>query len=79
VFIDNASTDGTREELLKLVAQTEHQSEGGLRVKVIFNQHNSGHVRSPYHGLLAVSGDAVIEMASDLQDPPELIPAFVEK
>ncbi len=79
VFIDNASTDGTQAELRKLVAQTERQAEGGLRVKVILNQRNFGHVRSPYHGLLAVSGDAVIVMASDLQDPPELIPAFVEK
>ena len=79
VFIDNASTDGTQAELRKLVAQTERQREGGLRVKVILNQRNFGHVRSPYHGLLAVSGDAVIVMASDLQDPPELIPAFVEK
>ena len=79
VFIDNASTDGTQAELRKLVAQTERQAEGGLRVKVILNQRNFGHVRSPYHGLLAVSGDVVIVMASDLQDPPELIPAFVEQ
>ena len=79
VFIDNASSDGTQDELRKLVAQSEHQPVGGLRVRVILNQRNFGHVRSPYHGLLAVSGDAVIVMASDLQDPPELIPAFVEK
>ena len=70
VFIGNATTDGIQYELRKLVAQTEHQPAGGLRVKVIFNQRNFGHVRSPYHRLLAVSGDAVIVMASDLQDPP---------
>ena len=79
VFIDNASTDGTQVELRKLVAQTEHPSAGGLRVKAILNQRNFGHVRSPYHGLLAVNGDAVIVMAADLQDPPELVPEFLKK
>jgi len=38
-----------------------------------------GHVRSPYHGLLEAPGDAVIVMAADLQDPPELIPEFLQK
>jgi len=72
VFIDNASTDGTADALRVLA---------GLdpRVAVILNQRNFGHVRSPYHGLLAVSGDAVIVMAADLQDPPELIPEFLKK
>ena len=48
-------------------------------VKVIVNTRNFGHVRSPYHALLQCRGDAVIGMAADLQDPPELIPAFLEK
>jgi polyisoprenyl-phosphate glycosyltransferase len=34
-------------------------------------------VRSPFHGLLQARGDAVIVIAADLQDPPELIPEFV--
>jgi glycosyltransferase involved in cell wall biosynthesis len=71
-FIDNASTDGTPEELRKLAAEDS-------RVKVILNQRNFGHVRSPFHGLLQAPGDAVIVMASDLQDPPEMIPEFVKK
>lgn len=79
VFIDNASTDGTQAELRKLVAQTDHQPVGGLPVKAILNQRNFGHVRSPYHGLLEVSGDAVVVMASDLQDPPELVPELIKK
>ena len=33
VFIDNASTDGTQDELRKLVAQTERQPAGGLAGK----------------------------------------------
>ena len=72
VFIDNASTDGTTDILRKLAARDR-------RVKVIVNTRNFGHVRSPYHALLQCSGDAVIGMAADLQDPPELIPAFLEK
>lgn len=72
VFIDNASTDGTAEILRSLAAKDR-------RVKVIVNTRNFGHVRSPYHALLQCRGDAVIGMAADLQDPPELIPAFIEK
>lgn len=72
LFIDNASTDGTVEELRRLAAED-------ARVKVILNQRNFGHVRSPYHGLLQARGDAVIVLAADLQDPPELIPAFIKK
>ena len=47
------------------------------RVKVIINSRNFGHIRSPFYGLLQASGDAVIGMASDLQDPPERIPDFI--
>ncbi len=72
VFIDNASTDGTGEVLRSLAGQDP-------RVAVILNQRNFGHVRSPYHGLLEASGDAVIVMAADLQDPPELIAEFLKK
>ena len=71
VFIDNASTDGTANELRSLAA-TDPQ------VRVILNQRNFGHVRSPFHGLLQAPGDAVIVMAADLQDPPELIPEFIK-
>jgi len=72
VFIDNASIDGTDCILRRLAAKDR-------RVKVIVNTRNFGHVRSPYYAMLQCSGDAVIGMAADLQDPPELIPAFLEK
>jgi len=42
-------------------------------VRLIVNARNFGHIRSPYHALLQASGDAVVLLASDLQDPPELI------
>lgn len=72
LFIDNASNDGTQDELRRLASEDP-------QVKVIFNQRNFGHVRSPYHGLLQARGDAVIVLAADLQDPPALIPQFLEK
>jgi polyisoprenyl-phosphate glycosyltransferase len=72
VFIDNASTDGTVAILRDIAAKDR-------KVKVILNTRNFGHVRSPYHALLQCTGDAVIGMAADLQDPPELIPTFLEK
>lgn len=72
LFIDNASTDRTV-AILREIAATDRN------VKVIVNTRNFGHIRSPYHALLQCRGDAVIGMAADLQDPPELIPAFLEK
>jgi polyisoprenyl-phosphate glycosyltransferase len=72
IFIDNASTDRTAELLRGLAARDR-------RVKVILNTRNFGHIRSPYHAILQARGDAVIGMASDFQDPPELIPKFIEK
>ncbi len=72
LFIDNASTDDTVAKLRVIAARDRN-------VKVIVNTRNFGHVRSPYHALLQCRGDAVIGMAADLQDPPELIPAFLEK
>lgn len=72
LFIDNASTDDTVAILRRLAA-------ADRRVKVIVNTRNFGHVRSPYHALLQCRGDAVIGMAADLQDPPELIPEFLAR
>ncbi|MBI5839246.1 MAG: glycosyltransferase family 2 protein [Chloroflexi bacterium] len=72
IVIDNASTDRTVELLRRLAAQDK-------RVKVIINTRNFGHIRSPYYALLQASGDAVIGIASDLQDPPEKIPEFIHK
>ena len=72
LFIDNASTDRTVEKVKALAAKEP-------RVKLIVNVRNFGHIRSPVHGLLEAQGDAVIGMASDLQDPPELITEFLRK
>lgn len=71
IFIDNQSSDATVAEITELCRQD-------ARVKLIVNARNFGHVRSPYHALLQAAGEAAICMASDLQDPPELIPDFVK-
>lgn len=72
IFIDNASTDDTVEAIRRIASTDFH-------VKAIINSRNFGHIRSPMHALLQARGDAVITMASDLQDPPELIPEFIAK
>jgi dolichol-phosphate mannosyltransferase len=72
LFIDNSSQDGTQEKLREIAKQNKN-------VKVIINTRNFGHLRSPYWGVLKSSGDATIYLASDLQDPPELIPLFLEQ
>lgn len=70
IFIDNASTDRTL-ELLEGLALADQ------RVKVIVNSRNFGHIRSPYHALMCARGHCVVLMASDLQEPPELISSFL--
>lgn len=72
IFIDNASQDNTVALLKKLAAADRH-------VKVILNAKNFGHIRSPYYALFQASGDAVLLMVSDLQDPPSLIPEFLKR
>jgi glycosyltransferase involved in cell wall biosynthesis len=70
IFIDNASVDRTQERLRALAAVDK-------RIKAIFNVRNFGHLRSPLHAFFEAPGDAVIAMACDLQDPPELIKEFI--
>jgi polyisoprenyl-phosphate glycosyltransferase len=72
ICIDNASTDDTVPKLKALAAKDK-------RLKIIVNARNFGHIRSPYHALLQSNGDATILIASDLQDPPEMIADFVQK
>src|SRR5580692_4374743 len=70
IFIDNASKDRTPLILREIAAQDKN-------VKVILNARNFGHVRSGYYALLQAHGDAVIAIACDFQDPPDLIPEFL--
>lgn len=72
IFIDNASRDRTV-SILKEIAGSDRQ------VKVIVNARNFGHIRSPYHAMLQARGEAVVFLAADFQDPPELIREFLAK
>lgn len=72
LVIDNCSTDGTQEKIRELASKDK-------RIKAIFNIRNFGHIRSPYYGLLQSLGEATIYLASDFQDPPELIPQFISE
>ena len=72
VLEDNCSTDNTRQILREIAA-------ADPRFKVIMNSNNFGHIRSPYNALLNASGDAVIWMCSDLQEPPEVIEEFIRQ
>lgn len=72
LVIDNCSIDGTQAKIREL-------ANADKRIKAIFNARNFGHIRSPYYGILQSSGDATIYMASDFQDPPDMIPEFLEE
>ncbi len=72
IFIDNASKDKTV-SILKEIAKVDKN------VKIIVNSRNFGHMRSPIYGFFQASGDAVITLAADFQEPPEMILDFVKK
>jgi glycosyltransferase involved in cell wall biosynthesis len=72
IVIDNCSSDGTQEKIREIAGKD-------ARIKAIFNVRNFGHIRSPYYGILQSNGVATIYLASDFQDPPDLIPKFIEE
>ena len=71
MFIDNCSTDRTRE----LIRQVCREND---KIKAIFNVKNFGQFNSPYYGMCQLDGDCVISMCCDFQDPIEMIPVFVK-
>ncbi|MUU06511.1 MAG: glycosyltransferase [Phascolarctobacterium sp.] len=72
VFIDNFSTDGTREEIEELCNRNDC-------IKAIFNAKNFGQFNSPFYGMCQTTGDCTIAMCADFQDPVDLIPKFVKE
>jgi len=72
VFVDDGGTDGTRE---KLAAFAKQKSE----IKAVIFSRNFGKEAAMSAGLDHASGDVVIVMDVDLQDPPELILEFLAK
>jgi dolichol-phosphate mannosyltransferase len=70
VFTDNASSDDTFARIERLAGANPH-------VKGIQLSRNFGYQASILTGYLNASGDAVVQMDSDGEDPPEMIPEFV--
>ena len=71
-YVDNASTDRTRELIEKKCADNK-------KFKAIFNVTNFGQFNSPFHGICALDGDCIIPIVADFQDPVEMIPVFVRE
>lgn len=72
IFIDNCSTDRTRDLLRELCARD-------ARVRAIFNNRNYGQMRSPTYAIYQAAGEAVIGLCCDFQDPPAMIGEMVRQ
>ena len=71
VFVDNCSQDNTKSILKEIAANDK-------RIKVLFNNRNYGtDGRSAFNAFNYITGDALISIACDFQEPPELIPEFI--
>ncbi len=70
IISDNKSSDDTR-NIVRAIC------EKNKRVKAIFNANSFTY--SAINAMISSSGDCVILMPADFQDPPELIPTFVYK
>ena len=71
IFIDDGSKDRTLEILENIASKDK-------KVKVISFARNFGHQCAVIAGLQNVTGDAIVIIDADLQDPPELIPQMLE-
>jgi polyisoprenyl-phosphate glycosyltransferase len=70
VFVDDGSDDGSLRELLAL-------REKDPRVRIISFTRNFGQMAAILAGLKGASGDLVLHLSADLQDPVELIPRMI--
>jgi dolichol-phosphate mannosyltransferase len=71
VLVDDASRDSTPELLARL-------ADSDPRVKVLHLSRNFGHQAALTAGLEYASGDVVVMIDGDLQDPPELLPKMLD-
>ena len=71
IFVNDGSKDKTLELLRNMAEKDEH-------VKVVSFSRNFGHQAAVTAGLKFVTGDAIVIMDADLQDPPELIPEMIK-
>ena len=71
VLVDDGSKDDTLEQALKI-------QQKDSRTKVVKLSRNFGEFRAIVAGMSKATGDAVVVISADLQDPPELIPEMIE-
>ena len=71
IFVNDGSKDKTLEILTNIAKQNEN-------VKVISFSRNFGHQAAVTAGLRFVTGDVVLIIDADLQDPPELLPEMLK-
>ena len=72
IFVNDGSKDRTLSILEEIAKKDEH-------VKIISFSRNFGHQAAVTAGLKYVTGDAIVIIDADLQDPPELIPEMLKK
>jgi glycosyltransferase involved in cell wall biosynthesis len=72
IFIDNDSMDRTVEIVKEICTRDP-------RVRLIVNSRNFGQMRSPTHAIYQADGRAIIGLSADFQDPPEMLPQFIER
>ena len=72
IFTDNRSTDESF-GMLSLLGKKDD------RVRVIRFSRNFGYQKSIYTGYMAATGDAIIQLDCDLEDPPEVCKEFIDR
>lgn len=72
IYVDDYSTDETRERIEELCRRDE-------KVKAVFNARNFGFDRNVFQSYQYAAGDCAFMLFGDLQDPPEMLPEFVKK
>lgn len=72
LFVNNRSTDGTEAAVLAL-------RETDPRVQLLTMSRNYGYQASISAGMRHASGDASVNIDVDCEDPPEMIPKFIER
>src|SRR3954471_1797592 len=72
ILVNDGSKDGTRDAMAAAAARDPH-------VKIVSLARNFGHQPALTAGLEHATGDPVVMLDGDLQDPPELIPEMVDR
>lgn len=73
IYVDDFSKDRTRDEIKKLCQKDKKH------VKAVFNVSNFGFSRNVFSAITIADGDAAFLVFGDLQNPPELLPEFIDK